>query len=61
MPVILIYITGGSMTKKITRREAIRTTGMALAGTMLGSVLPATGFAAQKKPNIVFILSDDHR
>jgi arylsulfatase A-like enzyme len=49
------------MTIKITRREALKTTGMALAGTMLGSMLPKNGFSATKKPNIVFILSDDHR
>ena len=49
------------MTRKITRREILRTSGMVLAGTMLGSMLPGPAFSTTKKPNIVFILVDDQR
>lgn len=49
------------MSRKITRRDALKASGMALAGTMLSSMLPGSGFGVTKKPNIVFILSDDHR
>ncbi len=35
--------------------------GLTLAGSMLGSALPRKGFSKPKKPNIIFILSDDHR
>ncbi len=49
------------MTFKITRRDILKTAGMTLAGSLLGPLMPTNGFSSSKKPNIVFILSDDHR
>ncbi len=45
----------------ITRRQAIKTMGGALAAGLASQAFPTLLFAKEKKPNIVFILSDDHR
>jgi len=47
--------------KSVTRRQAIKTIGGALAATALASSFPNLLFARDKRPNIIFILSDDHR
>ncbi|MCD6582748.1 MAG: sulfatase [Desulfuromusa sp.] len=45
----------------MTRRDVIKAAGAAVAAGALGSLLPGISFAKEKRPNIVFILSDDHR
>ena len=56
----------GSKGKKIlpthvSRRDVLKAAGYATAAGMIGSFLPGVSLAGKKKPNIVFILSDDHR
>lgn len=47
--------------ENITRRKALKMAGtVALAG-LIGPFPPAKIFAQEKKPNILFILTDDHR
>jgi arylsulfatase A-like enzyme len=49
------------MSNMMTRRDLLKTTGKAMAAGMVGSMLPQAVLGTQKRPNIVFILSDDHR
>ena len=52
----------GNLRAGITRRQALKTLGGAAALGMLGpAVLPKGTRAQEKPPNIVFILTDDHR
>ncbi len=48
--------------KKINRRQALRQTGGLLAAGLAGLSMPRLGRAAPpRRPNIIFILADDHR
>lgn len=49
------------MAIQITRRDALKAAGFALAGSLLGSQFAGSRASAGQKPNIVFIMSDDHR
>ena len=51
----------GLFSKKITRRNAIKTIGGAALIGMMGGFRLNEAFAAGKRPNIIFILTDDHR
>ena len=42
-----------------TRREFLKTTGVAVGGCLFSSIVPAQG-AASRKPNILVIMSDEH-
>ena len=46
------------MKRNINRRDALRCLG---AGAAAGALLPGLAAGAQKRPNIIFILTDDHR
>ena len=50
------------LNRKITRRDALKKTGAGLLSLWLMG-LNSTGIAkgTQEQPNIIFILSDDHR
>ncbi|MCP4577719.1 MAG: sulfatase, partial [Deltaproteobacteria bacterium] len=47
--------------RKITRRDALKTIGGAALVGLAGRGLGHDVFAAQSRPNIIFILTDDHR
>jgi len=47
--------------KDLTRREALRLAGKAAAAGFMFPLLGEKLFARPKQPNIIFILSDDHR
>ncbi len=49
------------MAYKLTRRELLKSSAKALATGVVGSMIPQTLSAGPDQPNIVFILSDDHR
>lgn len=49
------------MTKRITRREALRTIAATGAGLALGKPLAASVRAPRARPNVVVILTDDQR
>jgi N-acetylglucosamine-6-sulfatase len=44
-----------------TRREALEKSGRFLAGTAVASMIPKSLRAKSDQPNIIFILTDDHR
>jgi N-acetylglucosamine-6-sulfatase len=52
---------GSFFNKRLTRREALRTLGTAAAMSFLLPGKDNHAFSAKARPNIVFILSDDHR
>ncbi|HPD57490.1 MAG TPA: sulfatase [Smithellaceae bacterium] len=47
--------------KNITRRKALKIAGTAALMGLIGPIIPEALAAAEKKPNILFILTDDHR
>jgi arylsulfatase A-like enzyme len=47
--------------RRITRRDALKTAGSAALASMLGLHLTRSVFGKPSKPNIIFILTDDHR
>ncbi len=47
--------------KRYSRREALKKTGRLLAGTAAASLVPGFLNARNNRPNIIFILTDDHR
>jgi N-acetylglucosamine-6-sulfatase len=47
--------------RKISRRDALKTIGGAALMGMMGNIRIKDSFAAGKMPNIIFILTDDHR
>jgi N-acetylglucosamine-6-sulfatase len=54
----------GLMTKPLTRRDALKTMGVLSAAGLVGGMaaaFPKPGSAVEKKPNMLFILTDDHR
>ncbi|MRR16322.1 MAG: DUF4976 domain-containing protein [Deltaproteobacteria bacterium] len=48
-------------TRELTRRNVIMMAGAATLAGMMGPLAPAGLYAGDKKPNILFILTDDHR
>lgn len=53
--------TGQMLPGKINRRSFLRKTGQALMAGVAGTSLTGKLSAAKKQPNIIFILTDDHR
>jgi hypothetical protein len=48
-------------TRKYSRREALKVVGASLTSCALGLGSPRRTFSRENRPNIIFILSDDHR